>query len=82
MKWQKATLGNSEHPAHRLLPTLTALRQREDAPMEEGEEEVLTLSPTPQPQSPASSDRAGLPKCIARCWDDRRLRYRLVCGDL
>lgn len=44
MKWQKATPGNSEHPAHRLLPTLMALRQREDAPMEEGEEEVLTLS--------------------------------------
>ena len=81
---KKATLSTSEYPAHCPLPALMALQQREDGLLEDGGEEALTLScALQQPsESQVSSDRAGLPKCIARCWDDRRLRYSLVSGDL
>lgn len=67
-------LSVTEYPAHCPLPVLMALQQQEDTLLEDGSEEALTLSCTLQQQSQVSSDRPGLPKCVARCWDDRRLR--------
>jgi len=77
MRQQESYSSNSKYPAHCPFPALKALQQREHSLSEDGGEEALTRSCTLQPQSQASSDTTGLPKCIARCWDDRCLEIDL-----